>query len=198
MSLNLHSGRAVHRLLRLIPLLALVAACDDPYGPRFWSGVPETLTLYSVTRVEYTGMVSAVDLAVDPVGAVPIEAPGATGNWDFMLADRQDGPGLVMVPAVEIAGFTSRARIAVLRGVNFLDVVEAPRDTAAYSAAPVPLEEGVVYVVRSRRATCGFTSGHRYAKMLPVEIDAERGVARLAIVRNPYCDDRALIPPAVN
>jgi hypothetical protein len=192
-----HPGRSVHKLLRLIPLVALLAACDDPFGPRFWSPAAETVALFSISRTEYTGMVSAVDLVADPVRAVPIEAPGATGNWDFALADPATGSGLVLVPAGELTGVDARSRIAVLRGVNFLDVAEAPRDTMAYSAGPVALEAGVVYVVRSRRGPCGFTTGHRYAKMLPVEIDVARGIARLAIIRNPYCDDRSLIPPPV-
>jgi hypothetical protein len=193
----LHPGRRVHKLLRLIPLVALLTACDDPFGPQFWNATPTTLSLFSVSRVEYTGMVSAVDLFVDPVRAVPIEAPGATGNWDFALVEPAGG-GMVLVPVDELTGVNSRARIAVLRNVNFLDVLEAPRDTAAYTAGPVVLETGVVYIVRSRRGPCGFSTGHRYAKMLPVEIDAVRGIARLAIVRNPYCDDRSLIPPPIN
>jgi hypothetical protein len=74
-------------------------------------------------------------------------------------------------------------------------VTEAPRDTAAYSQSPVQLRTDVVYVLRSRRAPCGFTSGHRYAKMQPIELDHARGIYRFAVVRNPYCDDRALVPP---
>jgi hypothetical protein len=188
-------GRAVHRLLRIIPLVVLVAACDDPYGPRFWSAAPVEVKVYSVSRLEYTGLPSAIDLVGDPVRSLPIEVPGATGNWDFLLADQQGG--LVLVPAAELDNVT-RSRIAVLRNVDFLDVREAPRDTALYSAGPVPLEEGVVYILRSRRSACGFTSGYRYAKALPVNVNAANGTAVLAIVRNPYCDDRSFIPPDVN
>jgi hypothetical protein len=190
-------GRAVHRLLRIIPLVVLVAACDDPYGPRFWNAVPVEVPVYSVSRLEYTGLPSAIDLVMDPVRSLPIEIPGATGNWDFLLADRQGGEGLVLVPAAELDN-QSRSRIAVLRNVDFLDVREAPRDTALYSAGAVPLEEGVVYVFRSRRSPCGFTTGFRYAKALPVNVDVVNGTAVLAIVRNPYCDDRSFVPPDVN
>jgi hypothetical protein len=86
--------------------------------------------------------------------------------------------------------------MAVLEGRDFLELREAPRDTALYTAGPVPLRTGVVYVVRSRRAQCGFSTGQRYAKMMAAEVDVERGTAQLAIVRNPFCDDRALVPPA--
>jgi hypothetical protein len=159
------TGRAVHRLSRstlLMAVVLLVAACSDPYGPRTWNPEPTTLTLYSASRPEYTGLVSAMDLAPEPVFAVSIEAPGATGSWDFVLAEQ--GNALTLVPAGTFTGVPSRARIAVLEGVSMDDVVQAPRDTAAYTAAPVPLRTDVVYVLRSRRASCGLTTGHRYAR----------------------------------
>lgn len=194
MKLLPRTDRAVHRYLRLIPLVAVLAACNDNIGPTYWDPTPLTVTLYSASRTDYTGFVSAVDLAAPVVSTVSIEAPGATNNWDFVLADHQGG--LALIPAGSFEGVRSRAGIAVIEGVDFTDIREAPRDTARYSAAPVPLRTGgVVYVARSRRAPCGFTNAHRYAKMLPVEVDVERGIARLAITRNPFCDNRALVPP---
>lgn len=188
-------GRAVNRQLRLVAVAAVVvvAACDDPFGPQPWNPTPETLTLFSASRTEYTGLVSALDLASDPVSVVAIEAPGATGQWDVVLVD---GPGgLALAPVGLFGGGTSRAAIAVIENRAFIDVEEAPRDEAAYSQEPVALRENVVYVIRSRRSNCGFTTGVRYAKMQPVEIDQVRGIYRFAVVRNPFCDDRALVPP---
>lgn len=188
------TGRTLQKLLRLIPLVVLVAACSDPFGPRTWNPTPTMLTLYSAARAEYTGLVSAVDLSPEPVFAVSIEAPGATGNWDFALTE-QNG-ALTLVPAGAFIEITSRARIAVIEDMDMDAVVQAPRDTLLYTAGPVLLRSDVVYVIRSRRSTCGLTTGHRYAKMEAAEIDAARGIVRLAIVRNPFCDDRALVPPA--
>lgn len=191
------TGRAVHRLSRSTLVLAAIAvltACNDPYGPRTWNPEPTTLTLYSASRGEYTGLVSAVDLTPEPVFGVSIEAPGATGSWDFVLAEQAGA--LVFVPAGTFAGVQSRARIATLEGVDIDDVRQAPRDTAEYTASAVQLRTDVVYVLRSRRGSCGLTTGHRYAKMQAVELDQARGIARLAIIRNPYCDDRALVPPS--
>jgi hypothetical protein len=189
-----HAGSTVQKLRWIAALLALtVTACEDPYGPQLWNPAPMTVTVYSASRTEYTGLVSAFDLAAEPVMPISIEAPGATGNWDFVLVDQQNGLALLAGGALE--GLTSRARIAVLPNTSFLDLREAPRDTALYSAGPVPLQQGAVYVMRSRRTSCGYTSGHRYAKMQPLEIDVARGIARMAIVRNPYCDDRSLVPP---
>jgi hypothetical protein len=194
MTISRMTGRTL-RSLRILPLAAvfMLAACDDPFGPQLWNANPRELTLYSASRVEYTGMVSALDLASDPVAAIAIEAPGATGNWDVVLVDQ--GGTLALAPAGYFSGVSARSAIATIQNRAFIDVTEAPRDTAAYSQAPVPLRTDVVYVIRSRRAACGFTAGYRYAKVQPIEIDQQRGIFRFAIVRNPYCDDRALVPP---
>jgi hypothetical protein len=188
-------GSSVHRILRILPLAAALAmtACDDPFGPQFWNPAPWEVTLYSASRAEYIGLVSAVDIVSDPVQGISIEAPGATGQWDLVLVDQPGG--LALAPVGAVGGTPSRAGIAVIQGQAFIDVAEAPRDADAYSQQPVLLQTGVVYVIRSRRANCGFTTGVRYAKVQPIEIDQQRGIFRFAVVRNPYCDDRALVPP---
>ena len=203
---NRITGRIVHRLKRLIPLAVLiVAACDDPFGPAVWDATPDTLTLFSASRPEYIGLVSAVDIANIPVVvALPIEAPGLTGNWDFVLTDSNGG--LALVPASAFAGLESRARIGVLPDRTLEEVTQAPRDSTAsawpplsapYSVEAVPLVAGDVYIVRSRRASCGggLSSGYRYAKLRPVEINVAAGTYRFEIVRNPYCDNRSFVPP---
>jgi hypothetical protein len=183
------------RILRTIPLAAVftLAACSDPFGPQPWVANPVEITLYSASRADYIGLVSALDLGTDPVTAVSIEALGATGQWDMVLVER-DG-ALALAPAGSFEGMTSRAAIATIHNQAFIDVVEAPRDTAAYTQEPVQLRTDVIYVIRSRSVQCGFSAGHRYAKMQPIELDQARGIYRFAVVRNPYCDDRALVPP---
>jgi hypothetical protein len=203
---NRITGRIVHRLKRLIPLAVLiVAACDDPFGPQLWDATPDTVTLFSASRPEYIGRVSAVDIVSTPlVALLPIEAPGLTGNWDFALTDSNGG--LSLVPASAFAGLESRARIGVLPNRTLEEVTQAPRDTTAaawpplsapYSVEPVPLVAGNVYIVRSRRASCfgGSASGYRYAKLRPVEINVAAGTYRFEIVRNPICDNRSFVPP---
>lgn len=193
---NRITGRIVRRLTRLIPLAVLiVAACDDPFGPALWDATPDTLTLFSASRPEYIGRVSAVDIANIPVVvALPIEAPGLTGNWDFALTDA-DG-GLSLVPASAFAGLESRARIGELQDTTLEAVTEAPRDTTAFGVEGLPLVAGNVYIVRSRRALCGTgSSGFRYAKLRPVEINVAAGTFRFEIVRNPYCGNRSFVPP---
>lgn len=188
----------MQRLKRLIPLVILVlAACDDPFGPNTWVAVQDTVTMYSASRAQYVGLGSAIDAVSDPVTVLPIEIPGATGNWDVALVD--EGGGLSLVPAGAFVGLESnRARIALLEGRDFETLEEAPSDTARYSAGPVPVRTGVVYVLRTRKASCGLSSGYRYAKLKAVEIDVPRGIFRAVITRNPYCDDRSLVPPDVD
>lgn len=179
---------------RLIPLLILVlAACDDPFGPAVWDATPDTLLLYSASRAEYLGFPSALDVATVPVQLVPIEAPTVTGNWDLALLD--SGGGLALAPSGAFAGLESRARISVLTNRTLDSVTQASRDTTTYTADAVALELGNVYVVRSRRASCGVSSGYRYAKLRPVEINVAAGTYRFEIVRNPYCDNRSFVPP---
>ena len=184
----------VHRLKRLLPLMILiVAACDDPYGPALWDATPDTLLVYSASRAEYLGLGSAVDIASQGGAIVfPLEAPGVTGNWDFTLTD-VDG-GLALTPSSAFEGLESRARIGVLANRDLDDVTEAPRDTTAFSVEPALVRPGDVYIVRSRRASCGGVSGYFYGKLRAVTIDEDAGTLRFEIVVNPYCD-RSFVPP---
>jgi hypothetical protein len=182
------------RILRYLVLMlaAGLAACNDPYGPRLWSAAPDTVELYSLSRSEFIGRASAFDFV--SAFAVPVEAPGATGAWDVALVD---GPGgLHLMPASAFAGLNSRAAIATLGPGQLSDLVEAPRDTAAYHSTAVRVEPNTLYVIRSRRADCGFgTTGFRYAGVRAVEIDAPAGRLAFEYFRNPYCNDRSLVPP---
>ncbi|MGH7552655.1 MAG: hypothetical protein ACREMQ_06460 [Longimicrobiales bacterium] len=176
-----------------IPLVIAAGGCDDGIGPAFWDSTPDSVTLFSISRADLIGLPSAYD--VIQLRPVTVENPAATGTWDFALAE-QNGQ-FVMVPAGSFGGITSRAGIATL-GPGSLDAVtEAPRDTARFSTAPVPIATGSIYVLRSRREGCGAFGGTgvRYAKLHAVAVDAATGTFRFAVVRNPYCNDRALVPP---
>jgi hypothetical protein len=182
------------RFLRyfILVVAATQAACEDPYGPRFWAAVPDTVELYSLSRAEFVGRPSAFDFV--SLFSVPVEAPGVTGSWDVALVDEPGG--LALVPAGAFAGFTSRAAIATMGPGQLVDVTEAPRDTAAYRLTAVTIQPNVVYVIRSRRGDCGFgSSGFRYAKVRAVTIDRAAGRLAFEYVRNPYCNDRSLVPP---
>jgi hypothetical protein len=184
------------RITKLLILTAalLPAACGDPFGPRHWSDAPATAVLHSATRAELVGLPSAFDFI--ELRALPIEAPGVTGLWDVMLIDHEGA--LAFVPAGWLDGLESiRSAIAPVPAQTLEEVTVAPRDTSAWHRVPVPIVPGTVYVIRTRRGICGFgTTGVRYAKVLPIDIDAALGRVTFEFVRNPYCDDRALVPPA--
>lgn len=188
--------RAVRATVALLPLLLLpLTACDDPFGPRVWSAEPDTAQIWSASRPELIGMPSAYDFTTDPTRSVLIEGAGSTQGWDVALIDVNGQ--LMLAPASYFPGQGTRAAIAP-RGAGTLASIErAPADSASYTRSPVALRVGDVYVIRSRINTCetGYGAGTRYAKITPVEIDQQEGTVRFALVRNPYCDDRSLIPP---
>jgi hypothetical protein len=181
----------------LMPLAALLsfAACDDGFGPQTWDATPDTTVLYSLSRPELIGRPSAYDFTT--LVRLSVESTGATGNWDAVLAE--EGNTFVFVPSGNFPGIVSRAGIGTTTHTTLESLTRAPGDTAAYSRSPVPLREGAVYVVRSRIAAClGFGSGTYYAKFQVISIDAAAGTVRFAAVRNPYCNNRDLIPEEEN
>jgi hypothetical protein len=182
-------GKNASTLLALGTLA--IAACDNGIGPAFWDPTPDSTAVYSLSRPELIGQPSAYDFV--SLRRVVIEAAGETGQWDVALAE-QSGD-FVLVPSGNFTGISSRAGLAPST-LSFTALTEAPGDTAAYTGLPVPIEAGQVFAVRSRRTGCpGFGTGVNYGKLVILSIDAAVGIVRLAAVRNPYCNDRKLVPP---
>ena len=168
-----------------------LAACDDNLGVQDWDATPDTITIFSLSRPDLLGFPSAYDFANRRV--ISVETPGSANNWDVALGS---GSGsLQLIPAIAFEGVDSRARIAVMAGSDFETLEEAPRDTAAFTAQPVSLQTGGVYVVRSRRVGCGFSTAVHYAKIKAVKLDPTAGFATFAVVVNPLCNDRSFVPP---
>lgn len=168
------------------------AACGDDFGPTPWLAIPDTTVLYSASRPEYLRRPSAFDFA--GMSRVAIEGSAASGAWDVVLLEENDR--FVLVPEGVLLGTTSRAGIATTSAATLEEVRQAPNDTAAFVRAPVPLQQGTVYIIRTRRTQCSFFgSGVRYAKIRALQLDAATGTFQFEIVRNPNCNDRDLIPP---
>ncbi|HEX7050270.1 MAG TPA: hypothetical protein VF188_08730 [Longimicrobiales bacterium] len=189
----------MHRL-SLLTLAVVVAAaaatgCDDEFGPSDWSPVPDTVALYSLSRAEYQGLPSAVDITDEPVFGHVVEAPGQTGGWDFVL-EELDGV-LAFSPAGALSGIPAGPGIAVDSTTGFDAIIRAPGDTAAYHRLDsVPVSASVVYVARSRVVPTFFGARCvRFAKFRTVEIDPARGIVTIEVVNNVNCNDRSLIPP---
>lgn len=179
------------RKVCILAVLLAGAACDDGFGPRTWDPTPDTTVLYSVSRPELIGRPSAFDFV--QMRRLPVEQLGVTGDWDVVLAE-QNG-AFVFVPSGNFPGIISRAGVGETNSPSLDALTRAPGDTASYSRQPVTLRTGVIYVVRSRTAGClGFGTGVYYGKFEIVSIDAAAGTVRMAATRNPYCNDRALVP----
>lgn len=178
------------KLAMILTAAMVLAACSDPLGPQPWDATPDTVSLFTASRPDLLGFPSAYDFV--NLTPVRIEATSAPGNWD--LAVTGQGP-LQFVPAGAFQGQTSRAGIATITNSTFEALAKAPTDTAAFTSQPVTLTQGGVYVVRSRRAPCSFSTAVHYAKVKVVSIDAASGLVRFAVVRNPYCNDRSFVPP---
>jgi hypothetical protein len=173
-------------------LLPVLAACDDDFV-REWTARPDTVLLYSLSRPEYIGRASAFNFIIG--SPVVVEQLNATGNWDLALVDQ--GNDLALVPASAFVGLSSRAAVAEIGPGVLEDVRQAPGDTAQFRSTPVPIRLGTIYIIRSRRDGCsdGFGSGVYYSKMEAIEIDKAAGTLRFRTISNPFCNDRALIPP---
>ncbi len=178
--------------LLAIPVLASTFACDDDLFKIDWEERPDTVFLYSLARPELN-LLSAYDfISRTPV---KIESPSATGSWDLVL-DTQDGD-LVFLPPQAVGIPTSRAAISPMGDVPFADVRKAPSDTIKYvKDAPVPMELGHVYVIRTREKagrygqTCVY-----YGKFQPLEKDLVAGTLRFLFDTSPVCNSRKLYPP---
>ncbi|MCI0435066.1 MAG: hypothetical protein L0271_15710 [Gemmatimonadetes bacterium] len=180
----------------VIGLAFVSTGCDDGLGLGTWVALPDTSVIYSLSRPELLRQPAAYDFV--QLRRITVENPGATGTWDAALAE--EGGVFVLVPASNFPLLTgSTAAIGLTTHTTLETLTEAPGDTAAYSRQPVELREGAVYVVRTRRDVCiGFGTGVRYAKFKVIAIDAAMGAVTIAAIRNPFCNDRKLIPPDEN
>ena len=175
-------------------LLAVVglSACEDEFGLQPWDATPQDISLFSLSRSDLLGLPSGYDFVNRRV--VEVEQPGAGGNWDVALAGT--GTQLQLIPAGAFEGqAASRVGIAPITGTTYEQLNEAPGDTARYLKGPVNVALGGIYVVRTRRAPCGFGSGVKFGKIKAVAVDAEAGTATFSVVVNPYCNDRSFVPP---
>lgn len=170
-------------------VLGLGACGDDPFQVR-WAADVDTVTLFSLARPDL-GLGSAFNF--DQRRILVVESPGSTGQWDFAVDD--DGTEMFLVPPPAL-GITSRAGIAPLAGLSFDEVLEAPRDSAAYVVDErVPVEIGTVYAIRTSEARGFFGEVCvYYAKMVPIVADLDAQTLDFFFDASPVCNDRSLVP----
>lgn len=185
----------VSRPLSVLAVLAaplVLGGCDSGFGPGNWSDVPDTLTVFSLTRPELAGQPSAVDLiAVSQrrSAVVTVESPGSSGTWDLAVAE--ESGSFVFLPAGLFPGITDRNAGLVPVSGTLEALEEAPEDSTFVTDRSVPAVTGQVYALRSRAArSCVY-----YGKMDVLEADAASGRVQIRVVVNPFCSIRDLIPP---
>jgi hypothetical protein len=176
----------------LVGTAVALAGCNDDLGPGDWDATVDTIALFAIERPELQGLPGAYDFINQRLRA--LEDLGSFGEWDIALDDA-DGGGFQLLTPGAIEGLEPSAGIARFQDRSFEDLVEAPRDTARYERDdPVPLAAGTVFVVKTRPDP-RFSNCLRYIKLELVDTDPDRGTASLRFTRNPFCDDRALVPP---
>lgn len=179
------------RLLLLAPLALfpmLATACEDPFDFD-WIPQIDTVTVYSLARPDYIDRPGAYDFGPGG-GPRVVEAPASSPiRWD--LAFSEEGGEFVALPAALFRGFDIEPGVQeITDGSTFDDLHTAPRD-GYITGEPVPLREGGLYVVRSRRDSrrCNY-----YGKFEVLELDPA-GTVMFQSVENYLCNDRELIPP---
>jgi hypothetical protein len=168
-----------------------VSGCEEELGVQPWDDTPQNISLFSLSRSDLIGLPSGYDFVNRRV--IEVEQPGSGGSWDLALG----GTGtLQLIPAAAFEGQgTSRAAIAPITNTTYELLTQAPSDDSQYLITPVDVTLGAVYVVRTRRSPCGFSTGVRFGKIQVVAVDAVQGTATFAVVVNPYCNDRSFVPP---
>ena len=181
--------RPLRSILPVCVVLALAACNDEPDFPETeWTTLNDTVTLYTTSFEEHQGLPSAYDIRFTRTQRV--EDSGATPNWDFALTGGAGEP-LMLAPLGVFFDVSDDSGFNVA-DETFEEVDNAPSRSDAYvTDEPVEVEEGVVYIARSR------TSGGcvKFAKLQALEIDQVAGTLTFEVTANPNCNDTALVPP---
>jgi hypothetical protein len=186
----------VRRTAALFPFLtlALLVGCEDPND----FTVDPLITVDTIdvaTPTSATGLPTAIDVTSSGgqiAGGRRPETQQDAERWDLAVRAR-DG-ALVFVPAAAL-GLSATSGITMpLAGQTFDSVIEAPGAGTFITDDDVPVQQGAVYVVRSRNVPCGFGTAAQYSKIQPLEVSVEEGTIRLQISTNEVCGDPRLVP----
>lgn len=183
----------------VVPVLLVVlglAGCDSPtrFGPPSQI-VTDTVEL--AAPAADSNLPTALDITPRGGGEVGggrfPEREQDAGRWDFAI--RIENGGLVFLPAGAAglgAGPVDRAAITQpITDRDFESIDEAPPSSQFVSDSTVVIQEGSIYVARSR-AICG-RGGSHYAKLLPISVNPDSGTIRLQVTANARCGDPRLV-----
>lgn len=177
-----------------LPLLTFgAAACGDPTGGFFDPLMVTDTVDIGAQGLAPAGTPSAFAVTVE-VGVIegprfPERASDAE-RWDVAIAGQN---GQIVFRAPRSFGFESRAAIGgPLVGRTFEDVRDVPSGTQFRTDESVEVQQGEVYIVRSREFSSGFGGCVQYAKVEPIAVDATDGTVRLVVATNSRCYDTRL------
>lgn len=184
-------GDFVHRVKFISVLLAVVLVGCESTDDEF-EVLLTTDTLELAAPTANSALPSALDIDLG-IGRFP-ESFDDAQLWD--VAVRFVGGQLKLVPGSAIGvtddGGRSRAQITdALAGRTFESVRQAP-NTSAFDTASVVLQQGAVYVIRSRLIPCGISAVQKYAKTRPLEVDLAQQRVKLEVVISERCGDQRL------
>lgn len=172
----------------LLGLAVLLAGCEDPFAPTL-QPVPSEAT--TTTLFEFQDSELRDPSAFDVIGRRPIRTDQSSG-WDFLVA--ASGDGLEFRPRGLVLDGESTAGLQRFDG-TFEDLDVAPENGYVTDEA-LDVEEGAVYVARSRRDPSLGVSCLRYLKLEVVSLEPGAGSVTFRHIGNPNCGRRTLIAGA--
>jgi hypothetical protein len=186
----------IHALAGAAILALALTACDDPNAGLFDPIIGED-TVDLAVPLAAASVPTALDIAFanSPIRGRFPELVADAEQWDFAI--RREGGELRLVPA-GIFGFRnpiggiSRAAVSLPLGVPLADVDRASGNQLD-TILPVALQQGAVYVLRSRRTSAAFGGCENYAKIQPLAVDVAAGLVKLRVVGNARCNDPRLV-----
>jgi len=173
--------------LAVLPLVATLTACGDPFGSGLELVRLDSLTLASVNGP--SAFATAVDLAVGNSPAFP-ERPSQAGSWDLQV--RQDGATFFLVPNPGNGSFRGAG---VQKTTHTLeDPGDAPRASDTYTRTQVAVAAGDVFYVQSRQQNPQCGTVPKFGMLKVISTAADSGVAHIAVLSNQACNDERLHP----
>lgn len=177
--------RTVPKLVLLALAAGLLAACDDPLAPTL-APVPDEASRSTLFDFRTSGLRQSS--AFDVASSGPVRTDQTSG-WDFLL-ELDDGTFLFR-PRSVVLDVSSTAGLQRVSSA-FDELSMAPED-GYVTDDPVPVEEGAVYAVRSRRQGIGCL---RFLKLEVLAVDPGAGAVELRHLGNPNCGRRTLVAGA--
>jgi hypothetical protein len=174
--------------LLLLPALAVLGACGDPFGANQNLILLDSVKLAAV-NVSSTGP-TAIDLVLANAPSHP-EQPNEAGQWDLQV--RMSGSTFQLVPNPGSGVYRGAGLVKTTRTLE--DPGNAPRASDAYTRTALTVAAGDRFYVQSRQyqpvaGGCGTVP--KYGILSVVSVVPDSGVVHLAVKSNQACDDERL------